>query len=72
MGKISKVLLNGGGGLAGSMQMDRRYMFMEKMSSGGCLPLGYKHVYDHNIQTSSLKPLGKSSLAKAKLYVEHR
>ena len=30
-------------------------MFMEKMSSGGCLPppLGYIHEYDHNIQTSS-------------------
>ena len=28
----------------------------------GCLPLprGYIHVYDHNIQTSSLKPLGQS------------
>ena len=36
--------------------MDRRFMFMEKMSLlGGCLPppLGYIHVYDHNIQTSS-------------------
>ena len=34
-----------------------------KMSSGGCLPpsLGYIHVYDHNIRTSSsLKPLGQS------------
>ena len=42
--------------------MDRRFMFMEKISSGGCLspPLGYIHVYDHNIQTSSLKPLGQS------------
>ena len=42
--------------------MDRRFMFMEKMSSGGCLPppLGYIHVYDHNIQTSSLKLLGQS------------
>ena len=51
----------GGGKLAGSMQMDRRFMLMEKMSSGGCvpLPLGYIHVYDHNIQTS-LKPLGQS------------
>ena len=41
--------------------MDRRFMFMEKMSSGGVLPppLGYIHVYDHNIQTSSLKPLGE-------------
>ena len=43
--------------------MDRRFMFMEKMSSGGCLSLarGYIHVYDHDIQTSfSLKPLGQS------------
>ena len=51
--------------------MDRRFMFMEKMSSGGCLPPppGYIHVYDHNIQrSSSLKPLGQS---KPKLYVEH-
>ena len=42
--------------------MDRRFMFMEKMSPGSCLPppLGYIHVYDHNIQTaSSLKPLDK-------------
>ena len=38
--------------------MDRRFMFMKNMSSGGCLRLlrGYIHVYDHNIQTS-LKPL---------------
>ena len=47
--------------LAGSMQMDRKFMFMEKnLTPGGCLPLpwGYIHVYDHNIQTStSLKPL---------------
>ena len=43
--------------------MDRRFMFMEKMSSGCCLPmpLGYIHVYDNNIQTSSsLKPHGQS------------
>ena len=45
--------------------MDRRFMFIEKMSSGGFLPppLGYIHVYDHNIQTSSsLKLLGQSKL----------
>ena len=64
MGKFSKMLLNGGGGgLAGSMQMDRRFMVMKiKLSSGGCLSLSrsYIHVYDHNIQTSSLKPLGQS------------
>ena len=49
----------GGGELAGSMQMDRRFMFMKK---NVCLcPEGYIHVYDHNIQTSSsLKPLGQS------------
>ena len=43
--------------------MDRRFVFMKKVYSGGCLPLprGYIHVYDHNIQTSSsLKPLGQS------------
>ena len=43
--------------------MDRRFMFMVKMSSGGCLllPRVYIHVYDHNIQTSSsLKPLDQS------------
>ena len=35
--------------------MDRRFMFMKIMSSGGCLSLlrGYIHVYDNNIQTSS-------------------
>ena len=59
-GKNSKMELNGGK-LAGSMQMDRKFMFMETNSTpGGCLPLpwGYIHVYDHNIQTStSLKPL---------------
>ena len=43
--------------------MDRKCIFMEKISSGGCLPpsMGYIHVYDHNIQTSfSLKLLGQS------------
>ena len=37
------------------MEMDRRFMLMEKMSSEGCLPPppGYIHVYDHNIQRSS-------------------
>ena len=35
--------------------MDRRFMFVKKMSPGGCLPLslGYIHAYNHNIQTSS-------------------
>ena len=42
--------------------MDRRCMFMKKIDPGGCLPLsrGYIHVYDHKIQTSSLKALGQS------------
>ena len=43
--------------------MDRRFMVMKKKKpSEGCLPLSraYIHVYDHNIQTSSLKPLGQS------------
>ena len=39
MGKFSKMLFNGGK-LAGSMQIDRRFMVMKKkLSSGGCLPL---------------------------------
>ena len=50
-----------------------RFMFMEKMSSGDCLPppLGYIHVYiyDHNIQTSFSETAWP---IKAKLYVEHR
>ena len=52
----------GGGELAGSMQMDRRFIVMKKMSSGSCLPLfrGFIYVYDHDIQTSSLKPLAQS------------
>ena len=64
----------GGGELAGNMQMDRRFLLMEKMSSTGCLPPppGYIHVYDHNIQrSSSLKPLGQSK-PKFNLYVELR
>ena len=56
------MLLNGGK-LAGSMQMDRRFMIMKKVVLRGLsAPVpGYIHVYDHNIQTcSSLKPLGQS------------
>ena len=50
----------GGGELAGSMQMNRRFMCME-IDRG--LSLGYIHVYGNNIQTSSsLKPLGQSKL----------
>ena len=55
--------MGAGGGLAGSMQMARRFMFMKNiLTPVGCLslPRGYIHVYDHNIQTSSsLKPLGQ-------------
>ena len=43
--------------------MDRRFMFMKIfLGPGGCLPLprGYIHVYDHNVQISSLKLLGQS------------
>ena len=43
--------------------MDRKFMFLKKMSSERCLPLpqGYIHVYDHNIQiSSSLILLGQS------------
>ena len=41
--------------------MDRRFMFIKKNDPGGCLPLpkGNINVYDHSIQTSSLKPLGQ-------------
>ena len=58
--KISNVIK--WGKFAGSMQMDRRFMFMEKNVLRGlsAWPLGYIHVYDHNIQTSSLKLLGQS------------
>ena len=41
------------------------------LGPGGCLPLplGYIHVYDHNIETSSsLKPLGQS---KPTFFLEH-
>ena len=40
------------------------YVNENNISPGGCLsihvPRGYIHVYDHTIQTSSLKPLGQS------------
>ena len=38
------------------------YVYEINLSPEGCLPLprGYIHVYDHNIQTSPLKPLGQS------------
>ena len=69
-GKLVK-LLSSMGKLARSMQMDRRFMFMKKMSLEDCLPLppeGNIHAYEHNIQTSSMKQLGQS---KDKLHVEH-
>ena len=36
------------------------YVYENILGPEGCLPLpqGYIHVYDHNIETSSLKPLG--------------
>ena len=43
--------------------MDRRLMLMENFSPLGVVcpcPGAIIHVYDHNIQTSSLKPLGQS------------
>ena len=42
--------------------MDRRFMFIKEiLTPGGCLPLpqGYIHVYDHNIQISSLRLPGQ-------------
>ena len=56
------MLLNGGK-LAGSMQMDRRFMPMKNKSPQGVVcpcPWDIYILYDHNIQTSSLKPLGQS------------
>ena len=47
--------------LARNEQMDRRFMFMKIfLGTEGCLPLprGNIHVYDHNIETFSLKLLG--------------
>ena len=48
--------------LARSEQMDRRFVYENILGPGGCLLLsrGYIHVYDQNIQTSSLKPLDHS------------
>ena len=42
--------------------MDRRFMFMKKIVPRGLsAPApGYIHVYCYYIQTSTLKPLGKS------------
>ena len=61
-GKNRKISFNGRK-LARNEQMDRKFMFMKIfLGPGGFLPLPrfYIHVYDHNIQTSSLKPLGQS------------
>ena len=36
------------------------YVYEKSLSPEGCLPRGYIHVYDHNIQISSpLKSLGQ-------------
>ena len=44
--------------------MDRQniYVYENICPQGDCLPMpgGCIHVYDHNIQKSSLKPLGQS------------
>ena len=52
--------------------MDSRFMFMKKLTPGGCLPLppGYIHVHDHNIQIFFFSEIARA--IKAKLYVEHR
>ena len=53
------------GKLAGNMQMDRKFMFMKKKNDPRGLSdpaPGLIHVYDYNIQTSSLKPLGQLKL----------
>ena len=34
------------------------YVYENILGPEGCLPRGNIHVYDHNIETSSLKPLG--------------
>ena len=51
-----------GGKLTGSMQMDTRFMFMKLFVPRwlSAPARGYLHVYDHDIQTSSLKPLCQS------------
>ena len=55
--------------MLGVCKMDKRFMVVEKMSSGGYLPLSrsYIHVYDHNIQTSSLKANQSQTLSGALL-----
>ena len=62
-GKNRKMSFNGKK-LARNEQMNRRFMFMKIFWAQGVVcpcPLGYIHVYDHNIQTtSSLKPLSQS------------
>ena len=62
-GKNRKMSFNGKK-LARNEQMDRRFMFMKIFWAQRvvcpCPGAIYVHVYDHNIQTSSLKPLGQS------------
>ena len=49
---------------ARNWQIDRTFVLMTNWSPGDCLPLPRHyirvHVYDHNIQTSSLRLLGQS------------
>ena len=44
-------------------QTETIYVFETILSPVGCLslPQGYVHVYDHNIQTFSLKPFGRGT-----------
>ena len=61
-GKNKKMSINGRK-LARNEQMDRIFMFKKIFWAQRVVcpcPRGYIHVYDHNIQTSSLKPLGQS------------
>ena len=45
-------------------KLKKIYAFEKDLTPRGCLPLlqGYKHVYDHYFQSSSLKPLGQIRL----------
>ena len=62
-GKNRKMSFNGKK-LARNEQMDRGFMFMKIFWAQRvvcpCPGAIYIHVYDHSIQTSSLKPLGQS------------
>ena len=56
-GKIGKCHL-----MAENLLGMKIYAYDNILGPGGCLPLpqGYIHVYDQNIRTASLKPLGQS------------